>query len=93
MTDYNRTASGESHRYETTHQNDERTAVVVTPAFDGWVVLAVDLPANGFDALAETVVAVCATEKEADKRAKAWCEEHPKGVSPGGMSDLKELLG
>lgn len=89
---YETTHSETAHRYETTHKNGERTAVVVTSAFDGWVVLAVDLPEHGFEALAETVVAVCATEDEAIKRAEAWCDEHPKGVAPGGLSGLKEAF-
>lgn len=89
---YDKTTTKQAHRYETTHQNGERTAVTVTPAFDGWVVLAVDLPDNGFEALAETVVAVCATKAEATKRAEAWTEANPKGVAPGGLSGMKEMF-
>jgi hypothetical protein len=92
MSDYGTTRTGKLERHEVTHKNGERTAVLVHPVFDGWLVVAVDLPASGFEALAETVVAVCATRSEAKKRAEAWCEEHPKGVNPGGFGGLKEMM-
>lgn len=93
MSSYESKPAANSRRYEVTHKNGERTAVVVCPAFDAWVVLAVDLPEHGYEALAEHVVAVCATEDEAQKRARAWADANPKGVKPGGLSGLKEALG
>ena len=86
--DYEPLEDGATHRYMTEHNNGERTVVLVAEAADGWLVVAVDLPENGYEALAEETVAVCATEDEAVRRAESWMGDHPKGVKPGGLAGL-----